>query len=324
MKNFRSARKTYRGYYLYAVDGDDLNLPASSDVLENDYRGHRYAKGFETYYPKMYTSFAYDILNGLTTEFNFLPRHLELHSALNFVPRLEKKSIAIYDRLYQGYPLMAAHHKAGNDFVIRLKTEGNTALVIRDFLKSGKKEALVSWEDSTKKEEPITIRLVRGKKRNGEALIFATSLAARNFPAKEIANLYRKRWEVEGSFRDLTSTMKAEQWHSKKLNGILQEIYALLWFINVTRIQLRSTEETLDLKVKYYSRSNFKLCAKLFIDNMTLLIRGKTHQLLELLKFWINRTRQKRKHDTRHYARVVKGKLSKFPVHSKIERRPDP
>jgi IS4 transposase len=50
-----------------------------------------------------------------------------------------------------------------------------------------------------------------------------------------IFKLYRLRWQVETSFLELTAITRSEQWHSKSYNGIMQELYALMWLINATR-----------------------------------------------------------------------------------------
>jgi len=324
LKRLNNSRKTYRGFYIYAVDGDDLNLPRSKGVLEQGYKGHPYAKDFETHYPKMYTVFAYDVLSGLLQRFAYASKYQELNLALELSPSFEKNSITIYDRYYSGYPLMAAHAKAGSHCLIRIKTNGDkTALPVRKFLASDKLDMDVEWFSSkNKKQDPIKIRLVKFiNPRTKKMMVFATTLSRDAFSRKELVKLYQKRWEIETTFKDLTHTLKMDQWHSKKINGILQEVYALLWFINNIKIQMTSVEDDEDfLKQNNYCKSNFKLCAKLVIDNIFWVISGQYKKLRDLLIFWISRTIEKRIHRSRSYPRIVKGKRSKFPVHSKVPR----
>lgn len=324
LQRLNSARKTYRGFHIYAVDGDDLNLPRSQDVLNEGYKGYPYSKTFETHYPKMYTVFAYDVLNGLFHRFSFSNRYQELPLALEMSDSFERNSITIYDRLYSGYPLMAAHIKAGSHCLIRIKSGGGkAALSVQNFLASGKLESDVLW-DTHKKQEmgPITIRLVKIiNPRTKETVIFATTLAKEIFSRKEIAKLYQKRWEIETAFRDLTHTLKMDQWHSKKVNGILQEIYALLWLFNNVRMQINGNESTDEFLVhEEYNKSNFKLCAKLVVDNFFLVVSKRYKKLKTLLQFWISRTIERRRYRSRSYPRIVKGKQSKFPIHSKALR----
>jgi hypothetical protein len=323
----QSEGKTFRGYSLYAVDGDDLNLPCSEDLITCGYRGRLYSKNFETHYPKMYTVFAYDILNESVAKFSYSKKHQEFRSALEFIKELKPKSIAIYDRLYGSYPMMSLHEKHKNYYIVRMKVLG-TRLPdpLFDFIESKERDKAVIWSDSKNAGEDISVRLVKVfNKKTKEMLVFATNLSKEEFSPTEILALYRKRWSIESCFRDLTSTLKLGEWHSKKINGILQEIYALLWFFNKVRSVIRTNLNNKDfLKHKKYKRSNFKISARIVMENLDLLIAKKVDQLSDILTYWIQRTQETRVYRSRSYPRVVKRKLSKFPVHSKVPRRSPP
>jgi hypothetical protein len=220
---------------------------------------------------------------------------------------------------------MAAHLKAGSHCLIRIKSEGERiALPVKKFLESKKQDSTVQWiTKKNKKTGPITIRLVKFRNpRTKTIMVFATTLSKEDFSCKEISKLYQKRWQIETAFRDLTHTLKMGQWHSKKVNGILQEIYALLWLANNVKMQMNSNEMDCDfLDQDEYSKSNFKLCTKIVVDNFILIVSRQYKKLKELLLFWINRTCERRRHRSRSYPRVVKFKQSKFPMHSKVPRK---
>ena len=310
------ARKTYRGFYIYAVDGDDLNLPCSHGILAEGYRGWCFNKSFETYYPKMYTVYAYDVMNGLVTGFRQSQRSEEFYNAINLIPSFEKNSIAIYDRLYGSYPVMSAHAARGSYFLIRLKKSV-------DAVKGGGLDREVAWSNSKNREDGILkIRIVKMyNTKTKEMMFFATNLAKEFFSRREIVKLYQKRWDIETSLRDLTHTMKVEQWHSQTINGILQEIYALLWLMNNVKMQMRSDEqEAKFLDDKEYHKSNFKLCIKIVIENLSLLIAKKYDELRKLLKFWVCRSKEKRCHRSRSYPRIIKNRHTNNPIRSKIKR----
>ncbi len=328
LQDFSKSRKMFRGFYIYAVDGDDLNLPCSKDILDEGYRGALYAKDFETHYPKMYTVYAYDVLNGLVTDFRFSKKCQEFNLALDIARMTEENSITIYDRLYCGYPLLATHLQQKNHCLIRVNINGSKIhKPIKRFLESGRNDHFVDWYPYQKEgKDGIKIRLVKIRNpRTKQDMVFATTLSREQFTRKEIQALYKKRWEIETSLRDLTHTLKMSQWHSKKENGVLQEIYALLWYVNNVKLQMSSlhSEENF-LSHGKYRKSNFKLCAKLVIENIGLVLKGKFSELRRILIFWINRTLERRTRYTRSYNRVVKRKLSKFPVHSKVTRRRTP
>ncbi|MBK7890612.1 MAG: transposase [Bdellovibrionales bacterium] len=130
-------------------------------------------------------------------------------------------------------------------------------------------------------------------------MVFVTNLSASQFSTKEIGKLYRRRWEIETSFKELTCTLKIGQWHSKSLNGILQEIFALLWLVNVTRRQLKIRRELLAVE---YEKSNFKLIVGLVVENICLLLMKKHDDFFLLINHWANRTVERRRRDARSYA----------------------
>ena len=324
-KRHKQHRKTYRGFYIYAVDGDDLNLPRSKSILQSGFKGHNCGEDLETHYPKMQTAFTYDILNGLIRNFSFSPTSIELKSAIDHAIDLEEKSIAIYDRMYGGYGVIAAHCKAGNHCLVRMKTGSTALLAVQSFLKSSALESNVDLQPTKSLDisPAFKVRLIKIKiPGTKEVLVFGTTLSKAIFSRKELAKLYLKRWDIETAFKELTCSLKMNQLHSKSINGILQEIYTLLWFVNSVKAQMinhqKETEDFLDYG--WYRKSNFKLCAKLVIDNFSLVLRRMHKKLRDLLIFWLNRTSERRQRQSRSYQRVVKGKQSKFPVHSTTKR----
>lgn len=78
----------------------------------------------------------------------------------------------------------------------------------------------------------IEFRIVRILLDNGTYICIATNLSEEEFPLEEIKKLYRMRWSVETSFRELKYTIGLVNWHSSKYDGILQEINARMILYN--------------------------------------------------------------------------------------------
>ena len=75
-----------------------------------------------------------------------------------------------------------------------------------------------------------------------------------------ISDLYRSRWEIENFFKDSTSTLRTEEWHSKTYNGNMQEIYLAYWFLNLTRLAgNEACQKVFDPNEQSYTKYNFKL-----------------------------------------------------------------
>ena len=59
-----------------------------------------------------------------------------------------------------------------------------------------------------------------------------TNLDEKDFPIEEIKRLYGWRWGIERSFRELKYTIGLTNFHAKKVEYILQEIFARLTIYN--------------------------------------------------------------------------------------------
>ena len=63
-----------------------------------------------------------------------------------------------------------------------------------------------------------------------------TNLDSEEFPPEELKKLYGMRWGIETSFRDLKYTVGLLHFHSKKVEYILQEIFASLIMYNFSEL----------------------------------------------------------------------------------------
>ncbi len=324
LARFKKLRATHRGYYINAVDGSDLDLPASADVIKSGYRGSPWSKKYETHYPKMHVVHAYDVLNGVVSAFKYSTKYSEKALAYEMIAGFEKKSLTIYDRLFCGHPLFKAHIEAGNLFLVRAVTAGERLpYCVRDFLASNSVDRKVQWKPNRlRKEEALTVRFIKVRNpKTAEISVFVTNAPQKLFTRLELEQLYLKRWEIESSFKDLVSTLKMDQWHSTKINGILQEIYGLLWVANATKMQMHNMLEEEHALATDYCRSNFKMCVSLVVKNIYLLIKRRSSEFFELIDYWMRKTREKRRHRSRSYPRVVRSYGTGFSVDCKVLRK---
>lgn len=68
-----------------------------------------------------------------------------------------------------------------------------------------------------------------------------TNLSEKEFPPEEIKRLYAMRWGIETSFRELKYAIGLSCFHSKKMEYILQEIYARLILYNYCELIMMHT-----------------------------------------------------------------------------------
>jgi hypothetical protein len=227
------------------------------------------------------------------------------------VKHFGKSSLALYDRLYISGKMILAHHQAGNYFLMRAKR--GSFLVVEAYYKSHSQKPI------TVIIRGVTVRLFKAvNPRTGKKDVFVTNLPWRWLNAQVIQRLYRCRWECENSFRDLCDTMKVEQWHSKSLNGILQELFAAFWLKNFTRIQIAKKNRKPKITLcDQYEKPNFKLILDWMKTKLKRLLNRKLGVLRDLKKL-IKLSTEKRVHYKRTYPRQLKCAASPYPYNNTI------
>jgi DDE family transposase len=262
------------------------------------------------YYPRMYLTHCYDVLSGVTKDFKH--HHLldEITDAEEMIPSLEKDSLSLYDRLFLSGRIIRAHKAAKNYFLARCSKA--SFLAIQNFFESSKTHA-------TTKIEGVTIHLIKvHPPENKEPLVFATNLPESWTTEELIAHLYALRWEVEVSFKDLLETMKIEQWHSKSLNGILQELYTAFWLMNYVKIQM-VVENKKPLKVleSSYFKPNFKVMFNFIVDLLPRLFQ-RFRDVFAKFPLLLKLCTVKRKRFSRRYKRELKTSASPYPYNNTV------
>ncbi len=64
-----------------------------------------------------------------------------------------------------------------------------------------------------------------------EVTLVTTLLDAELYPLEELAELYRKRWDVEGHLKNLKNTMKMDVLRCTTVVGVSKELLMFAWYI---------------------------------------------------------------------------------------------
>lgn len=304
--DFEGKRCLYKGLKIYAVDGLQLHLPRTDDIVRAGYSGRAVSKYRESYQPRMYVVHAYDVLSGVTKDLREAPYLDELHGAKNMVKDFEKNSLTMYDRLYISTGIILAHKRAGNYFLMRARR--GSFKEVEAFYTSKKQRGTCVIEGVVIQMFKITNPITNKKD------VYITNLPRRSWLSPDvIRRLYRLRWEVETSFKDLCDTMKLEQWHSKFINGIRQELYATFWLMNFVKIQMNKCYQRVKIVLSdVYLKPNFKLAISYVVNRFGDFIHKK-RGLLKELKCLLENSTEKRFHESRSYPRQIKSAASPYP-----------
>ena len=120
-----------------------------------------------------------------------------------------------------------------------IKSNGKTDQVVI-WYKPKQKPCWMSAETFAALPDEITVRELRYKtSRRGfrvkTVTLVTTLIDADLYPTSELAELYRKRWQVELNFRHIKITMKMDVLRSKTVDGILKELAMFIIAYNLIR-----------------------------------------------------------------------------------------
>ncbi len=115
--------------------------------------------------------------------------------------------------------------------------------------------------------------------------IITTLLAAEEYPASELADLYFQRWDVELFFRDIKTTMVMDILRCKSPDMVRKEILMHLIVYNCIRCLMAEAAEGRDVEVR---RVSFKGCVQSLRQwephlNQAKISRREQHRLIQLL-----------------------------------------
>ena len=244
------SKYTWHGLSVFAIDGSKYTLPATKKIREkfDPESGLEYSgKG---HYPQCLVSTIFDVFRRLpvgrtVVGINGSERE-EVKNLISCIP-CAAQSVVLFDRGYPSYELILylMYNYAGY-FVFRCPAS-STFPAVESFIKSGKLEDEI-WitpsnnyvrklsKEERKNLKSIKLRVIKLVSPDGTVSVLLSNLFDRKeFPRRETEGLYFKRYKVEEQYRDEKVTMEIEQFHSKNINGILQELFAAVVMTVITR-----------------------------------------------------------------------------------------
>ena len=273
----------FHGYRLYAVDGSDIHIPTIPDDHSTHYNANVNSKGYNL----MHLNAMYDLLNRRYTDAVLQDSRCENeHTALiSMAKNVKCESIIVADRGYESYNTIAHLENYDLKYVIRIKTTAGIAqkfnipadketdftadiLLTRrqtnevksnpeiyrylapfstfDFLPKGSKDTY-----------PMKFRIIRIRISEGLYETIVTNLWDNEFSADDIKKIYKMRWGIETSFRELKYHVGLIAFHSKKKDCVIQEIFARLIMYNFSMLINENIVIDDDKRNKYHSKVNY-------------------------------------------------------------------
>lgn len=226
-------RFLWKGRRLLAADGTSLTLERTADI------DSRFGRHPGAHRPSAHVTTIYDVLAGLPLDAAIGPATETDRPALwELLPCTRRGDVLLLDRGLPSYDLFAWLLSEGVDFVVRVSAEGTRA--VEEFFRSGARDREVTLRPNAFSAlhdgPPLPLRAVRADAPDGEPVVLITSLGTDVADSAEIGELYRRRWGVEEHYKLVKSDHFGQRFfHARTADGVVQEIYAQLLLVAVTR-----------------------------------------------------------------------------------------
>jgi Transposase DDE domain len=153
--------------------------------------------------------------------------HASLHQAngcerqmlIEALDHLNKDDLLLLDRGYPSATMAAILEQRQMPFCMRVEKSANGWKAVRNFMRSGAKDAIITLPPPSKKDAETyeiqrlatRVRLVRNVTPSGRIGVLMTNLCdAEAYPAAEFSALYHQRWRIEEAFKRLKHRLRLE------------------------------------------------------------------------------------------------------------------
>lgn len=256
--------KTFHGWRLLSVDGSELSIsPDGNDM--STYGGSKKGSKHHFYLANP----LYDVLNHVYLDLVMQPgsQKNEDSAFLELAQRYEgEKAIFICDRGYEALMTFYRLNQTDKHFVIRIKDESSSTSILKHYPTPDTEEydipfdvtltcknnshVKANWEtykyiSSYSKhpefqngvtELPLHGRVVRYKTvcEGVESFItLFTNLPFDEFTTEDLCEIYRLRWQIELSYRDIKERIGLKDVHGRKKELVIGEVFAKMTLYNL-------------------------------------------------------------------------------------------
>lgn len=220
--------KTFNGYRVCAIDGSDINLPNTKELLEI-YGSEPYSNGSTQV--QSLVSCLYDVLNHTIIDASMNPYDFnERKAAIEHINKLDnirtEKELIIMDRGYPSEELLKTLEDKQYKYLFRVNRY-NFFREIRDAKTDD--EILCREIDGIK----LYYRLVLITLNNGTVEALITNLTDENITKETLSQLYNLRWGIETKYDDLKNKLQLENFSGVSSVCILQDFYSTMFLSNL-------------------------------------------------------------------------------------------
>jgi hypothetical protein len=259
----------WRGHRTWMADGTSFSMPDTPTLQAHFGQPGGQAKGCG--FPTAHLLALFHAGTGLLLKVVASPlRTHDMRYAMTLHPELDAGDILIADRGFASFAHLAllarrrlhglfrCHQRQIVDFTVR-RPHAESRKAAKGMPRSrylrrlGRQDQLVEYPKPTSRPRWLTadayarlpetlqvreLRFLTPQRgyRPRVITLVTTLLDPVAYPAPDLAELYRSRWQVELNFRHLKTTMGMEVLHCKSVNGVLKELHIFALVYNLVRL----------------------------------------------------------------------------------------
>lgn len=256
---------SWNGFSVLGFDGSKYDLPATQEMreffdaksgLENKGKGH---------YPQALINTVYDVFRRIPIGRTITPIDggNEREEAKKLFDLLPEWCVCLFDRGYPSYDFIAELLLYPSRYFVMRCPATSTFEAVKKFILSQKQSGIVYLIPSgqivkklSKKKQralnaiPLRIILLKNPD-DGKSSVLLTRLPDnKEFSDGEIINLYYRRWGIENHYRDEKCSFLVEKFHTKSVDGVQQELFAILVTAVLARLITALSVESESIETK--------------------------------------------------------------------------
>lgn len=226
---------TTNGYRVFAIDGTELLLQATPDILAHvdpSPSDPSRCAARVSILCEVQTGFVIDAAIGplRENERSMAMRHLE-----RFFAGRGPRDVVLFDRGYPSKALLAHLVSHNAWFLMRMQRSFN-----RQFDDAPLGETAMNL---THKDVIIRLRVCKFTLPSGEVETLITNLPSADFSTEALYSLYAQRWGVETQYDTLKNKLELERFSGRKWDYILQDFYATMYLSNIVSASAATVNE---------------------------------------------------------------------------------
>ena len=263
----------WKGHRLWHMDGTSFSMPDTPELQQRFGQSGQQKKGCG--FPTAHLLCLFDVATGLIHDCILSPlRTHDMAHAAELHPAMRRGDLLIVDRAFESFVhlalllgqglhlLVPAHQKRQVDFRRKERRRGKKGRRIerQRVRRCGRCDQIVRWKKPVKspgwmspeqyaalpqtidvREIKRTVTLATGRKQI--IVLVTTLLDDEKYPAEELVELLKGRWQVEVNLRHLKTTMKMDILRSQTAAGIERELWMFLIVYNLVRLIVLEASE---------------------------------------------------------------------------------